>query len=63
MILSPDLSTTMDFETAFCNPNSGNEKGNVENKVGYLRRNYLVPIPEFTDIRDYNQFSLQTCHQ
>jgi transposase len=29
------------FEVVFCNPASGNEKGNVENKVGYLRRNLL----------------------
>lgn len=35
------------FSATFCNPNSGNEKGNVECKVGYHRRNLLVPIPEF----------------
>lgn len=23
----------------YCNPNSGNEKGNIENAVGFLRRN------------------------
>lgn len=28
------------FEAIFCNPNSGNEKGNVENKCGYSRRNW-----------------------
>ncbi len=33
------------FESIFCNPNSGNEKGNVENKCGYGRRNWCVPIP------------------
>ena len=33
------------FEARFCNPNSGNEKGNVENKVGFIRRNYMVPAP------------------
>jgi len=32
------------FISNFCNPNSSHEKGNVENKVGYTRRNYLVPI-------------------
>lgn len=30
------------FDAVFCNPASGNEKGSVENKVGYLRRNLLV---------------------
>jgi transposase len=34
------------FLSNFCNPNSGHEKGHVENKVGYHRRNFLVPIPE-----------------
>lgn len=35
------------FEAIFCNPNSGNEKGHVENKCGYSRRNWCVPIPVF----------------
>ena len=37
------------FSVSFCNPASDNEKGNVENKVGYLHRNLLVPIPEVED--------------
>ena len=28
------------FQAKFCNPASGNEKGSVENKVGYFRRNF-----------------------
>ena len=47
------------FDVAFCNPASGNEKGNVENKVGYHRRNLLVPIPEFNDLNQYNQELLE----
>ncbi len=43
------------FQSNFCNPNSGNEKGSVENKVGYHRRNLFVPIPEFRDLREYNK--------
>ncbi len=42
------------FESKFCNTASGNEKGNVENKVGYFRRNYLVPIPEVNDLKAFN---------
>lgn len=49
------------FATNFCNPNSGHEKGHVENKVGYHRRNFLVPVPEFEDIRQYNRKLLQRC--
>jgi len=35
------------FKSVFCNPSRGNEKGNVENKCGYTRRNFCVPIPIF----------------
>ena len=37
------------FQADFCNPASGNEKGNVENKVGYSRRNAFVPVPTIAD--------------
>lgn len=47
------------FEHNFCNPNSGHEKGNVENKVGYNRRNFFVPIPEFNDMDEYNKYLLK----
>ena len=33
------------FEARFCNPYSGNEKGSVENAVGFVRRNLMVPVP------------------
>jgi len=49
------------FESVFCNPASGHEKGNVENKVGYLRRNLLVPVPEFSDLEEYNRELLVRC--
>ena len=49
------------FKPIFCNPASGNEKGNVENKVGYFRRNYLVPEPEFNDINEFNKKLLELC--
>jgi len=42
------------FVADFCNPNRGNEKGNVENKVGYTRRNMLVPVPIINDFDGYN---------
>lgn len=35
------------FKSVFCNPSRGNEKGNVENKCGYTRRNFCVPVPIF----------------
>lgn len=49
------------FETDFCNPASGNEKGNVENKVGYDRRNMLVPVPVIEDFATFNEDLLARC--
>lgn len=49
------------FEAEFCNPAAGNEKGNVENKVGYTRRNYLVPVPVIEDFEAFNQELLTKC--
>jgi transposase len=51
------------FEAAFCNVNSGHEKGNVENKVGYHRRNMLVPVPRFESISKFNQDLLVRCEE
>lgn len=49
------------FKAIFMNPESGHEKGNVENKVGYLRRNELVPVPEFTALESKNMELLASC--
>ena len=42
------------IKPVFMNPESGWEKGNVENKVGYLRRNELVPVPHFDSLKRRN---------
>jgi len=34
------------FEAEFCNRGKANEKGGVENNVGYTRRNWYVPYPQ-----------------
>ena len=51
------------FEATFCNPYSGHEKGHVENKVGYIRRNYFVPMPLFEDIENYNESLFAICEK
>jgi hypothetical protein len=51
------------FQTVFCNPAKGNEKGNVENKVGYVRRNMLVPVPTITDFDEFNEKLLVCCDE
>lgn len=51
------------FTARFCNPNKGNEKGGVEGLVGFSRRNFLVPIPEFETFEELNQFLLEQCQR
>ncbi len=40
---------------------SGNEKGSVENAVGFLRRNLLVPVPAFGALPELNAFLAEGC--
>lgn len=49
------------FEAVFCNVEAGHEKGNVESKVGYHRRNWLVPVPHFQRLSEFNRDLLKTC--
>ncbi len=43
------------FESEFCNPARGNEKGGVEGEGGYFRRNHLVPLPTARDLQHLNE--------
>lgn len=43
------------FRIRFCNPRAGWEKGNVENKVGTVRRNLFVPPRHYHDIEAFNK--------
>ena len=51
------------FHSVFTNPGEGHEKGNVENKVGYQRRNFLVPVPRFLSLADFNRQLFEMCEQ
>lgn len=51
------------FQTDFCNPARGNEKGGVEGEVGYFRRNHLVPIPCVQDLAELNEHLLRGCRE
>ena len=42
------------YEPQFCSPAKANEKGRVENKVGYVRRNFFSPIPRFSSREELN---------
>jgi transposase len=51
------------FETQFCNPARGNEKGGVEAEVGYFRRNHLVPVPKVKDLGELNAYLRKCCQE
>lgn len=44
-----------EFKEVFMNPERGYEKGTVEQAVRFMRRNLLVPLPEFSDFDLYNK--------
>lgn len=50
-------------QARYCNPYSGHEKGNVENAVGFLRRNLMVPEPEAPTLAELNSRLLAQCDQ
>ena len=49
------------FKDEFANVGKGNEKGKVENLVGYARRNFMVPLPKFDDIEELNRYLEECC--
>ena len=51
------------FQSEYCNPESGHEKGGVEGELGWFRRNCLVPVPEAADLAALNEAMLTMCHQ
>lgn len=55
------LSAHYCFRMDFCNVRSGNEKGLVENLVGWARRNLLVPVPHADSLDQMNHMLRQSC--
>lgn len=50
------------FDHRFCRVGRGNEKGHVENHVGYARRNLLVPVPSFPTWAALNDYLAGACY-
>ena len=42
------------FESEFCTPGEGHEKGGVEGEGGQFRRNYLAPVPKVRNLEELN---------
>jgi transposase len=51
------------FAEKFGRPGKGNDKGKVENLVGYARRNFMVPIPRASSWEELNAHLEADCRQ
>ena len=51
------------FQSEFCTPGEGHEKGGVENEVGTFRRNHWVPLPQAANLDALNAQLLLGCRQ
>jgi transposase len=51
------------FESRFCTPGQGHEKGLVEALVGQARRNFMVPLPEAASWGELNAYFLTCCER
>ncbi|GFZ82048.1 integrase [Compostibacillus humi] len=51
------------FKCEFCNPASGNEKGNVEAKVKYIRNNFFLPEQTVNDLDSFNDSLWEKCEK
>ena len=51
------------FTSEYCNPARGNEKGGVEGELGWFRRNWLVPVPEASDLESFNAWLITRCRE
>ncbi len=49
------------FESHYCTPGAGHEKGRVEDGVGYVRRNFLTPLPRVDSFSQLNEHLLRQC--
>ena len=51
------------FEDRFGRPGKGNDKGKVEGLVGYIRRNFLVPLPRVVSFEALNADLAARCRR
>ena len=49
------------YQSEYCNPAKGNEKGGVEGELGWYRRNCLTPVPEAENLAALNGHLLSVC--
>ena len=56
-----ELQSPYLFDDRFGRPGKGNDKRKVEGMVGYVRRNFLVPVPSFESFAALNAHLERRC--
>jgi hypothetical protein len=51
------------FESNYCNPAQGHEKGGVENDVGFVQRNFMTPVLEVSRYEELNARLWKACQE
>jgi len=51
------------FESNYCNPAQGHEKGGVENDIGYVQRNFMTPLLRANSYEELNAMLWKACKQ
>jgi len=51
------------FDTNFCEPGKGHQKGQVERLVKIARDKFFVPLPSVTSLDELNEILLEQCRQ
>lgn len=49
------------FDSMFITPGEPHENGRVENLIGYVRRNFFVPLPQVGSFKELNEILLAQC--
>jgi transposase len=57
------LQSHFAFAAHFCRLRQAHEKGHVENGVGYVRRNFLVPVPQADSWDELNERLAAACRR
>jgi transposase len=60
-----ELKGYYNFDCNFCQPGEkgAHEKGGVESGVGFSRRNWMVPVPEYDTLEQLNEYILEKCKE
>lgn len=51
------------FQSDFCGVGRAHEKGTVENFAGYVKRNFLTPVPRVESFEELNEYLLVCCRK